>query len=159
MRRLPRRSLQGHTVCRSRRVPCSAQPQSDSDIGITTPYLYVSQGAAVSVPVSARALSDGMPRSNVEVNFSVGQGTGSLSAQSAQTNASGYATVTLSILNTLSIPNMTGLVQVSACVAPANSPCSVLFATQWRLCSRNWSRFLARDKSPPAKRFSPSSSG
>jgi len=94
--------------------------ESSSDIGITTPYLYVSQGASVSVPVTARVVSNGSPVNNQKVNFSIAVGTGGLSAQSAQTNTSGYASVSLSI------NGIGGLVKVSACVAPGNSPCGVL---------------------------------
>lgn len=96
--------------------------QSASDIGITTPYLYVSQGASVSIPITARVVSNGSPVSNAQVNFSVAVGMGSLSAPSAKTNASGYASVTLSITG------ISGFVKVSACVAPGNSPCAVLGA-------------------------------
>ncbi len=96
--------------------------EASSDIGMTTPYLYVSHGATLSVPVTARVLSSGAPRSGAQVNFTIENGSGSLSAASAQTNSSGYATVTLS-LTAFSSP-----VNVSACVAPGNSPCSVLYA-------------------------------
>jgi hypothetical protein len=74
------------------------------------------------MPVSARVLSGGIAQSNVPVNFTIASGTGSLSAGSAVTNASGYATVTLSVTN------LNVLVQVNACVAPGNFPCAVLYA-------------------------------
>jgi len=96
--------------------------QSSSDIGVSTPYIYVSQGATVSIPVNARVLSNGAPRSNVQVNFTMASGTGSLSAGSAVTNTSGYATVTLSLAN------LNVLAQVSACVAPGSSPCAMFYA-------------------------------
>jgi hypothetical protein len=56
---------------------------SSSDIGVTTPYLWVAQGASVSVPLTARVVSLGIPQSGVTVNFMVAQGSGSLSAASA----------------------------------------------------------------------------
>jgi hypothetical protein len=96
--------------------------QSSSAIGVSTPYMYVSQGATVSVPVTARVLSNGVPHSNVQVNFTIASGTGSLGAGSAVTNTSGYATVTLSLAN------LNVLAQISACVAPGNSPCAVFYA-------------------------------
>ena len=96
--------------------------QSSSDIGISTPYLYISQGASVSVPVSARVLSNGVAQSNKPVNFSILSGPGNFSAGSAVTNASGYATVTLSLTN------LSAVVQGNACVAPGNSPCAVFYA-------------------------------
>ncbi len=97
--------------------------QSGSDIGVSAPYLWVSQGATVTLPLTARTLSNGVPRGSVQVNFTIVSGSGSLSAASAQTNSSGYATVNLSITQ------MTGLVQVSACVAPSNAPCGVFYAS------------------------------
>jgi hypothetical protein len=96
--------------------------QSYSDIGVSTPSIYVSQGATVGIPVNARVLSNGIAQSSVAVNFMIASGAGSLSAGSAVTNASGYATVTLSVVNL----NM--LVQVNACVAPGNFPCAVFYA-------------------------------
>ena len=96
--------------------------QSSSDIGVSTPYIYVSQGATVGIPVKARVLSNGIAQSNVPVNFTIASGTGNLSAGSAVTNASGYATVTLSVTN------LNVLVQVNACVAPGNFPCAVFYA-------------------------------
>ena len=96
--------------------------ESSSDIGISTTYLWISQGASVSAPLTARVLSNGVPQTNATVNFSVVQGTGTLSAASAQTDSNGYATVSLSVTQ------IAALVQVSACVAPANSPCQTVYA-------------------------------
>jgi hypothetical protein len=91
------------------------------DIGMTTPYLWIAQGAAVSVPITARVLSTGVPQSGETVNFTVAQGSGSLSAASAATNSSGYASVTLRLTN------FTANVQVTACVAPGNNPCQTVY--------------------------------
>ena len=60
--------------------------QSSSDIGVSTPYIYVSQGATVGIPVNARVLSNGVAQRNVPVNFTIASGAGSLSAGSAVTN-------------------------------------------------------------------------
>ena len=95
--------------------------QSISDIGVSTPYLWIAQGATVSVPLTARVLSNGAPQ-NAKVNFTVVNGAGALSAASAQTSSGGYATVTLTVTQ------IAALVQVSACVAPANAPCQVIYA-------------------------------
>ncbi len=94
---------------------------SSSDIGVTTPYLWVAQGATVSVPITARVLSNGVPQNGSKVNFTVTQGSGSLSAASAVTNSAGYASVTLTLTN------FTAGVQLSACVAPGNSPCQSVY--------------------------------
>ena len=56
------------------------------------------------------------------MNFSIVSGSGSLNAISAATDANGYASVTLSVTN------LTVLVQGLACVAPGNSPCAVFYA-------------------------------
>jgi len=93
--------------------------ESASDIGLLTPYLWIAQGATVSVPLTARVLNNGAPQNGTQVNFSVMTGSGTLGAASAQTNSSGYATVTLSVTQ------LAALVQASACVAPNNSPCQV----------------------------------
>jgi hypothetical protein len=91
------------------------------DIGVTTPYLWIAQGASVSVPLTALVVDLGAPKSGITVNFTIAQGSGSLSAASAVTNSSGYATVTLSLTN------FVANVQISACVAPGNSPCQTIY--------------------------------
>ena len=96
--------------------------QSSSDIGVSTPYLWISQGASVAVPLTARVLSNGLARSGAQVNFTVVNGTGTLSSTSASTNSTGYATVTLNVTQ------FSSLVQVSVCVAPGNVPCAVVYA-------------------------------
>jgi hypothetical protein len=94
---------------------------SSSDIGVITPYLWVASGATVSVPITARVLSAGTPQSGVTVNFRVAQGTGSLSSSTAVTNTTGYASVSLTLTN------FTANVQLTACVAPGNSPCQTVY--------------------------------
>jgi hypothetical protein len=94
--------------------------ETSLDIGMTTPYLWIAQGATVNVPVTARVLSNGAPQGGYAVNFAVRQGTGSLSASSATTNSTGYATVTLALTG------FTGSMVVSACVGQANNPCGTV---------------------------------
>jgi hypothetical protein len=89
---------------------------------VTTPYLWIAQGASLSVPLTARVVSMGTPQSGVTVNFFLDQGTGSLSATSAVTNGNGYASVTLMLTN------FTGSSQLSACVSAANNPCQTIYA-------------------------------
>lgn len=95
--------------------------ESSSDIGVLTPYLWISQGATVSIPITVRVLSNGSPQSNVPVNFTVAAGSGNL-GPSTRTNSTGYATVTLTVTT------IQALVQVSACVSPGNAPCAVVYA-------------------------------
>ena len=97
--------------------------ESLSDIGAINPYLFISQGASISLPLTVRLLSDGAPRSNVQVNFSVDIGSGTLSPASPKTNANGYATTTLTV-------SQFGMgAQVSACVAPGDAPCAPFYLT------------------------------
>jgi hypothetical protein len=92
-------------------------------IGLTTPYSWVVAGSSVTLPLTARVMDDATPLSGDTVNFTVALGSGILSSSSAVTNSSGYATVTLTLTNAMA------QVQVSACVAPANSPCQSFFVT------------------------------
>jgi hypothetical protein len=94
---------------------------TSSDIGVTTPYLWIAQGASLSVPLTARVVNLGVPQSGKQVDFFIDQGTGSLSSASATTNINGYATVTLTLTN------FTGSVQLSACVGSGNSPCQTIY--------------------------------
>jgi hypothetical protein len=95
------------------------------DLAAVTPTRWVGQGATIAVPVTVEALDLGAPKTDVKVNFAVTQGTASLSAGSATTNSSGFAAVTAQLTN------QNANVQVSACVAPNNSPCQTfsLFST------------------------------
>lgn len=96
---------------------------SQLDLSLLTSRAWIAQGANVSLPLTARLLSNGNPLGASSVNFQVTQGTATLSAGSAQTNANGFASVNLQISSANSG------VQVSACAAPANSPCQVFTAT------------------------------
>lgn len=91
------------------------------DIGVFTPALWIAQGASLTTPLTARVMSSGSPQSGTPVNFTIVAGSASLSSPSAATNSSGYATVTLTLSN-LSAP-----IQVSACVAPGNAPCQMIY--------------------------------
>ncbi|HZZ16245.1 MAG TPA: IPT/TIG domain-containing protein [Candidatus Sulfotelmatobacter sp.] len=93
---------------------------STTDIGVTTPYLWIASGATLSVPLTARVVSLGSPKIGSTVNFAIMQGSASLSAPSSVTNTSGYASVSLNLTN------FTGTVLVSACVAPGNNPCQTI---------------------------------
>ncbi len=102
-----------------------------SDIGVLNPYLSIAQGATVGLALTARVLSNGAPQSNVNVNFTVVSGSGTLRAASSQTSATGYATVTLTLTH------FATSAQVSACVAPANAPCQPFYLTPVPLAQQN----------------------
>jgi len=123
--------------------------RSPSDIGISTPNLYVSQAATVNVPVIARVLSNGSPQNNKQVNFSIMSGSGNLSAASAATDANGYAAVTLSLTN-LSVS-----VQGTACVAPANAPCATFYANPVPLAQQVLQQVSGAGQVSPGQLFQP----
>ena len=95
------------------------------DLVAVTPTRWIGQGATIAVPLTVEALDLGVPKPNVVVNFAIMTGTAALSAGSATTSGSGFATVTVRLTN------QNADVQVSACVAPNNAPCRIftLFST------------------------------
>jgi hypothetical protein len=95
---------------------------SSMDIGVTTPNLWIAQGASLSVPLTARVVSLGAPLSGKQVNFFIDQGSGSLSSGSSMTNSNGNASVMLTLTNFA-----VGM-QLSVCVAPGNNPCQNISA-------------------------------
>lgn len=105
--------------------------ESASELGVLTPYLWIAQGATVSLPLTARLLANGVPQSNAGINFRIASGSGTLSATSAQTNSSGYASVNLSLTQ------FSASLQVNACVAPQNAPCQQIYATPVALSQLN----------------------
>ena len=90
------------------------------DLGVTTPYLWIASGASLTVPLTARVVDLGNPDVGATVTFRVAQGTGSLSAPSAVTNSSGYASVNLTLTN------FTTSFQISVCVNSGN-PCQPIY--------------------------------
>jgi hypothetical protein len=96
--------------------------QSQLDVSLAEYSVWVAQGASVSVPITARVLSNGTAVNGKTVNYQIIQGTGTLSAASAQTDSSGYATLNLQL------NSATTGAQFSVCVAPGNSPCQTFNA-------------------------------
>jgi IPT/TIG domain-containing protein len=87
------------------------------DLSAVTPTRWIAQGATLAVPLTVEALDLGVPAANITINFALTKGAAVLSAGNATTNGSGLATVTAQLTN------QNADVQVSACVAPNNSPC------------------------------------
>jgi hypothetical protein len=102
-------------------APLSAT-SSSSDINVLTPKVWIPQGANLSFPVTARVVSNGIPQSGATVNFAVLLGSATLSAGSAQTNSSGYASVNVTL------SQFSTNLQVNACVGPGNAPCQASYA-------------------------------
>ena len=99
--------------------------QTTLDLAAIAPTRWIAQGVTISVPLTVKALSSGVPKANVAVSYAVTQGTASLSSATATTNSAGLATVTAQLTN------FAANVQVIACVSPGNNPCQTftLFAT------------------------------
>ncbi|MBZ5655692.1 MAG: hypothetical protein LAO56_10485 [Acidobacteriia bacterium] len=98
---------------------------SSLDLAAVAPTRWVGQGATLDVPLTVQVLNAGVPQSNRVVNYTLTNGTATLSAGSATTNGTGYATVSAHLAN------HNADVQVSACIAPNNGPCQTftLYAT------------------------------
>ena len=72
---------------------------STLDLAAVTPTRWIAQGATIAVPLTVKALDQGVPKANVVVNFILNLGTATLSAGSATTNSSGLATITAELTN------------------------------------------------------------
>jgi len=94
---------------------------SGLDIAAQLQYRRVAQGTSLDIPATARVLSNGMAIAGKSVNFQVMTGNAGVTATSVSTDANGFATTTLQLRS------LTTDVQVSACVAPANVPCAILY--------------------------------
>jgi hypothetical protein len=104
---------------------------SASNIGVTPAYLWVAQGSTVSVPITVLVFSDGSPKNNATVDFTVVSGSATLSASSAKTNSTGYATVNLQL------SEFAAEVQVNACVAGTGGACQQIIANVVSLSQLN----------------------
>ena len=100
----------------------ASSSSSSADIAVVSPYVYVLQGATLNLPVIVRVVSQGTPQSGVTLNFSLSQGTATLSRTSAVTDPHGYASITAGV------SQFASEVQISACVAPQNAPCQSFYA-------------------------------
>ncbi|HKW17549.1 MAG TPA: IPT/TIG domain-containing protein [Terriglobales bacterium] len=89
---------------------------SQLDLSLTTPPVWIAQGATVTLAIGARVLSNGAAVNGAGVSYQVTAGSGSLSAATAQTGATGDTFVNLQ-LNSL-----TASVRVTVCVVPSG-PC------------------------------------
>jgi hypothetical protein len=96
---------------------------SPMDISLVPSFAWIAQGATVDIALAARLLSNGRPLAATQVNYQVVKGSGTLASASSSTDMNGYTSTTLHLAA------IAGDVQVSACVAPANLPCQILFAT------------------------------
>jgi IPT/TIG domain len=87
-------------------TPTSA---SGMDVALAPQQAWIAEGAAVSLPVTARALANGAPLSGKTITFRVEKGSGVLSLSSVATDTDGYATTALEL------GDASGDVELSAC--------------------------------------------
>jgi hypothetical protein len=91
--------------------------ESQLDLALTTPSVWVAQGVTISIPVNATVLSNGNAVSGKTLNYRVVQGAATLASSSVLTDSNGIANTNLQV------SAASAGVQVSVCVAPSNSPC------------------------------------
>ncbi|MGA9352802.1 MAG: Ig-like domain-containing protein [Terriglobales bacterium] len=91
--------------------------ESSLDLAAVAPTRWLAQGVTLNVPLTVEALDMDVPQANVNIKFTVTNGTASLSSSTATTNSMGLASITAQLTN------LAGTVQVSACVSPAETPC------------------------------------
>lgn len=80
-------------------------------------------GANLDLPITARALANGLPASGRTVVFNVTRGTATISPSQAVTDSNGNATVTLQLRQ------LAGDVEVAGCVSPGMAPCRTFTVT------------------------------
>ena len=95
------------------------------DIALAPQSTWIAQGTTLSLPLTGRVLSNGVPLPARTINYRVQKGSALPSSWSVVTDANGYAT------STLQISSLAGDLQVSACVQnqPVDSPCLIFNAT------------------------------
>ena len=111
----------GTTLITAQLAPASYSPAKQAqivisgtssalDLALTTPRIWVVQGATIDVPLAVRALSNGSPLGGQTVSYTVSKGPGSFNNSNSTTDSTGYATATLHLAN------VTSQVTGSACV-------------------------------------------
>jgi len=96
---------------------------SPLDLALNPQLAHILQGASASMTLTARVLSNEKPQAGSSVNFQVIKGSAGVNPATATANSSGDASTILSLTA------IAGDVQVSACVAPNNSPCVSFYGT------------------------------
>jgi hypothetical protein len=97
---------------------------SAKDLALFSPKVWVTQGATLDIPFTARLLSNGVPQSGQTLNWNIGIGSGTLSPANVATDGAGYAR------STLHLNRLAADVQGTVCVAPGNAPCQTFYVMQ-----------------------------
>jgi hypothetical protein len=100
----------------------TTSPPASTNIAVTTPNLWIAQGASLTLPLTAQVVNqNGAPLPGTNVSFFFSFGSGVLSAPQATTNSAGYASVNLTLTN------MSSGFQINACVLPGDNPCQQIY--------------------------------
>ncbi|MGC2194610.1 MAG: IPT/TIG domain-containing protein [Terriglobales bacterium] len=102
---------------------------SAKDLTLSSPKVWVVQGATLDVPFTARLLANGVPQSGQTLNWRIGIGSDTMSPATVTTDGDGYGRSILH-LNALA-----GDVQGTVCVGPGNNPCQTFYVMQVALAS------------------------
>jgi hypothetical protein len=97
---------------------------SAKDLALFSPKVWVTQGATLDIPFTARLLGNGVPQSAQTLNWNIGIGSGTLSPAAVATDSAGYAR------STLHVNRLAADVQGTVCVAPGNAPCQTFYVMQ-----------------------------
>ncbi len=90
------------------------------EITLDHPSLYVASGASATLPVTATVVVNGVPAAGQTVNFLLNSGSATILPSSTLTDAKGLAATGVSV------SKLGTDVNISACVAPNNTPCRTL---------------------------------
>lgn len=97
---------------------------SAKDLALFSPKVWVTQGATLDIPFTARLLANGVPQGAQTLNWNIGIGSGTLSPAAVTTDGAGYAR------STLHVNRLAADVQGTVCVAPGNAPCQTFYVMQ-----------------------------
>jgi hypothetical protein len=87
------------------------------DLALSDQTRYMTIGGTAALPLQARVLANGVASGGRTVSYQITGGAATLAAATAASNAQGYAT------STLNISNLSGEVDVKACIAPQKTIC------------------------------------
>ena len=91
-----------------------------TEIVVKQAMVYVASGSSLTVPVSAMVVADGAPSAGQLTHFLLNSGTATVNSASVTTGSDGWAA------SSVSVQQLSSDVNLSACVAPADSPCRTM---------------------------------
>jgi hypothetical protein len=97
---------------------------SAKDLALLVPKVWVTQGATVDIPLTARLLTNGVALSGQTLKWQIGIGSGTVNPASSTTDGEGY------VRSSVHVSNLTADVQGTVCLAPGNNPCQTFYIVQ-----------------------------